>query len=555
MKKQRRVMFFTTLIGILIFASFFLMMYRFVKRTQVSDMQSLQSDYQEMKKNKDTKYLNRWAEDHNLTIVTDTSKSKNGLQKQVSDAVSVGQLSNTNPYKIQNYNNGKYIFYLLDSTVENHPKVMVKRYNSVWNYQNLLIPFTVIYFALLLILLWFQYRNYREQRDYIHAIVKKLKHIDNNEKTDSLITKEDTPYTELIHAVNALDKHNTKLVEDNKLQKRRFKSLIGHLPVGVMLLDENGNVILHNQTMAIILGRNIQDEKHSFVDDIQTYSLSRMIAHTLRKNRNHHREIQLFGDSNNFVDANVIRIAHSDESLEKQVIVILYDLTQVRQIEKKEIKFAHEVGKEIKSPVREIKDSLGNIVNKNDVEDENVKNIKSASKRLSELINDTSALTEMDQQTTNVLPDRVNTDRIVQNTLDGLQDEIKTKDLTINYEHRGNEWVSSDERDLTQIFQHLINNAIKYNNQSGSVHIITDHNEVENYLNITIADTGQGISKADQKRVFDRFYRADQEKAKQIGGTGLGLPIVKESVDELNGTINLKSSANQGTTFKVNIPL
>ena len=118
-------------------------------------------------------------------------------------------------------------------------------------------------------------------------------------------------------------------------------------------------------------------------------------------------------------------------------------------------------------------------------------------------------------------------------------------------DYQGNIWVSSYTSALTQIFHNLISNGVKYNRAHGQLQIQLNHNEVENYLEIKIQDTGCGIAPADQKHVFERFYRAN----KQSTGSGLGLAIVHEAVTALNGTINLTSQLNQGTTVQVHLPL
>ena len=436
----------------------------------------------------------------------------------------------------------------------NHQKIIVKKYQSLGQNLNLVVIFTLIYWVLSGILLIVQGRlMYRRER-YMKLIIRKLKNIEANEQTDSLVTQDNTPYAELIHAVNALDHHNASLVENNALLKRRFQGLMAHLPVGVMLLDADGNVILHNQAMALILGVNISNEPHPFVEDIQTYALSRMIEHTLRKNRNHHRQIQLYGDSEHYVDANVIRLTHSDEDLKRQVIVILYDLTPSRQIEQQQLDFVDNVSQELQPSVTQIINLSTTLLKQPEktiaASESQVQEIKSAADNLNELIADSQTLTTLDRQN-NALPDRINTQALIDQELKHYQAKIAALDLQVTTDYQGNVWVSSYTSALTQIFHNLISNGVKYNCAHGQLQIQLNHNEVENYLEIKIQDTGCGIAPADQKHVFERFYRAN----KQSTGSGLGLAIVHEAVTALNGTINLTSQLNQGTTVQVHLPL
>ncbi|AXX64813.1 GHKL domain-containing protein [Bombilactobacillus bombi] len=551
MRRQRRTIIITALVGILIYSFCLFILSQFVKQDQINHLAALKNDYQVLKKDTNRRSLASWADDHQLTVVTDSNHPQTTRQKQVHDVLQQNQLDNTNPYYLQHFRGQRYLLYLLDSTTNNRQRVMVKKYQSVWQHSNLVGLFSAIYLVLWLLIMAIQYFTYRQQRRYLHAIVQKLQQIKANEQTESLITKENTPYTSLIHAVNALDKHNQQQVETNSILKRRFQSLMGHLPVGVMLLDAEGNVLLHNQMLSIMLGKQIAENKHPFVDDIQTYALSRMIEHTLRKNRNHHRHIQLYGDSDRYVDANVIRIAHSSEDLEQQVIVILYDLTNIHQLQQQQLDFIDNVSEKLQPSVTAIIQNVDQLLQQTNSDNEILKQIRMQAQSLDELLDDTVTLNKLDHQE-NLLPDRVDTMELVKKALQQQQEQINKLHLKIERQWQGNSWVSSYQQELWEIFQNLISNAVKYNRVGGQVLIKVDHNEIENYLNITIKDSGIGIDAKNQKQVFERFYRVDKEHQQ---GTGLGLAIVQEAVQALNGTIELSSQINKGTLIDVHLPL
>ena len=101
------------------------------------------------------------------------------------------------------------------------------------------------------------------------------------------------------------------------------------------------------------------------------------------------------------------------------------------------------------------------------------------------------------------------------------------------------------------LFNNLISNAIKYNVKDGKVFINVAY--VNNKICIEVSDTGIGIPKVAQNRVFERFYRVDKGRSKKIGGTGLGLAIVKHIVNYYNGVITLESEVDKGTTIKLEL--
>ncbi|MBA1434430.1 sensor histidine kinase [Bombilactobacillus bombi] len=551
MRRQRRTMIMTALVGILIYSFCLFILSQFVQQDQINHLAALRNDYQLIKKEQRQRLLKAWANDHQLTIVSDVNQPQTLRQKQVHDALQQNQLDSANPYHLQHFRGQRYLLYLLDTTDNNHVQVMVKKYQTVWQHSNLVGIFSFIYMIFWLIILLAQYLTYRQQRRYLQAVVQKLQQIKANEQTESLITKENTPYTSLIHAVNALDKHNQHQVEANSLLKRRFQSLMGHLPVGIMLLDNQGNVLLHNQMLAVILGKQIATNQHPFVEDIQTYALSRMIEHTLRKNRNHHRQIQLYGDSDRFVDANVIRIAHSTEDLEQQVIVILYDLTPIHQLEQQRVDFLDKVSQKLQPSVQQMTTEIAQLLSTKQFDIQLVEQLQEQVQNLNELLTDTIALNHYSQQD-NTLPQRFNIEELIQQILTKQDSALKKRQLQVEVKIKGNKWISSYPQELQEIIQNLISNAVKYNKEHGQILVLSEHNEVENYLNLTVQDSGIGIAKAEQKQIFERFYQVNPQKK---SGSGLGLAIVQAAVQTLNGTIKLTSQLNQGTSVKVHIPL
>ncbi|UQS83311.1 sensor histidine kinase [Bombilactobacillus thymidiniphilus] len=556
MKRQRRTILLTACVGILVYIFCLVILTQFNKQEQIKHLVALRSDYQVFQANTNQADLNSWESDHQLKVVKLQPNSHNLLQKQVHDLLSQDQLNSKHPYQIGHYQGRKYLFYLLTTKDINQQQVLVKKYRSIWQASSLVTCFSVIYLCLWVLGFMVQYLTYRQQRKYIHALVHKLHNINDNQHTDSLITKDNTPYIELIHTVNALDKNYSQLAENNALLQRRFSSLLKHLPVGVMLLDDAGNVLLHNQAMATILGRELEDQVHPFVDDVQTYALSKLIKHTLKDNHSRHQEIQLFGGANRFVDANVIRIVPDDESLDQQVIVILYDLTNLHQIEQQQLDFVGNVSHELKTPLTAIMGFtdtlLQGALNDPVKAKEFLQIIQKETGRLSNLVDDSLALTTMDQAKTSA-PQTVDIAELINTALLQRRKRITALNLTVTKHFTGILQVQIAVDEITQIVTNLLSNAIKYNRQNGSIKIVVQQDQ--DYLNLIVQDSGRGIALEDQDHVFERFYRCDKSRNQQISGTGLGLAIVQQAVRKLNGTIKLASQLNKGTTVKVHLPL
>ena len=110
-----------------------------------------------------------------------------------------------------------------------------------------------------------------------------------------------------------------------------------------------------------------------------------------------------------------------------------------------------------------------------------------------------------------------------------------------------------DSKLMTIVFQNLLSNAVKYTPEGGEITLTVKKDE--GTMQITVSDTGMGIPKSQQEKIFSKLFRADNVRAKDTEGTGLGLYIVKAILDEAGGSVKLESEENKGTTFYVTMPL
>ena len=137
---------------------------------------------------------------------------------------------------------------------------------------------------------------------------------------------------------------------------------------------------------------------------------------------------------------------------------------------------------------------------------------------------------------------------ITEKLVKGLELKFKLKGLDLNYHYKGDEIITSDESLLVQIIYNLVNNAYKYTD-TGSIDLTLD--VTEETVKIVVEDTGQGIEKKHQANIFDAYYRVNPEAN---AGQGLGLYIVKNNVEALDGQIEVMSTANKGTTITIKLP-
>ncbi|HAX94409.1 MAG TPA: hypothetical protein DCY25_10785 [Bacteroidales bacterium] len=141
---------------------------------------------------------------------------------------------------------------------------------------------------------------------------------------------------------------------------------------------------------------------------------------------------------------------------------------------------------------------------------------------------------------------------IAKNAIVTVQPYAIQMEVSINLGLKSDVVIMADPTDMEIIFNNLVSNSVKYNKRGGKVDIVID--EDENDVLLLFADTGIGINESDKENLFSDFVRIKNEKTRNIGGSGLGLSIVKQVVDLYHGSITVESTPDVGTTFKVRLP-
>lgn len=213
--------------------------------------------------------------------------------------------------------------------------------------------------------------------------------------------------------------------------------------------------------------------------------------------------------------------------------------------------FTANVSHELKTPLTSIS-GYAELIETGMASDEDVirfaKGIHKNSNRLLTLINDIIRLSELDGTEYEEVFEKINLYQLAQACVDMLQLNAEKHNVTLKLE--GNEcYVLGNKQMLEEVLYNLCDNAIRYNNEKGVVTVQVFSKKERTIL--IVQDTGIGIPKKSQERVFERFYRVDKSRSKSTGGTGLGLAIVKHIIAKHHATIDLQSEVDKGTKITV----
>ena len=164
---------------------------------------------------------------------------------------------------------------------------------------------------------------------------------------------------------------------------------------------------------------------------------------------------------------------------------------------------------------------------------------------------DVIQISQLDEEKTPYVWEPVDVYQVCKNAFESLKE--KAQSMNVHLYICGDSMKMEAVRTLLEeAVYNVCDNAIKYNRNDGSVSIFLTQTAHE--IQIVVKDTGVGIPKEDQDRVFERFYRVDKSHSKEIGGTGLGLSICHTIVDRLGGKIGVESKENKGSTFWFTLP-
>jgi len=353
-------------------------------------------------------------------------------------------------------------------------------------------------------------------------------------------------YPELSPLISRIQMQNLTIQEqivELKKRQEEFSALTGSMSEGFLLLDKSSIVLSVNATAGRLLSVGEIGEKLTLHEEMQT-----AVTQALH---GQHTEIMLNRDGQTWeFIANPVMI-HGKAS---GAVLLLVNVTEREQRERLRQEFSANVSHELKTPLTAISgfaELLAQGLVPAEKSQEFAADIYKEAQRLIVLIDDIIQLSKLDEGGLQAEWEQVDLCTLAEDVLDTLHAAAEKNRIAMQITG-AHCTVRGIYRVLHEMVYNLCDNAIKYNQEGGSVTVSISQSEAG--VTLSVADTGIGIPYAEQDRVFERFYRVDKSHSKAVGGTGLGLSIVKHGAQIHRAAVSLESTPNAGTTITLDFP-
>ncbi len=347
------------------------------------------------------------------------------------------------------------------------------------------------------------------------------------------------------------------------LEHGQLKSLINSMTDGVIALDKKLKIVLYNGAALNILdlnssiqGRNI-DEVLRLVDNDKHPILIADLAHnatTATESRDYRLPYSDGSTSAIYLSIAPVHQRDGQEGVEGYVL-ILRDITHEKSLEEERSEFISVVSHELRTPITIAEGSISNAIltlTKGGDPEVLKKALTAAHDQvlfLANMINDLSTLSRAERGLLNLDIQTINIAQLLRNLEDNYKPVALEKSLELSLHIDPKlESIISSELYVKEILQNFITNAIKYTDKGG---VSIEARQTSQGVAVSITDTGIGISKLDQDKIFDKFFRSEDFRTRKNSGTGLGLYVTMKLVKIIGATVEVSSELNKGSTFTV----
>ena len=416
---------------------------------------------------------------------------------------------------------------------------------------SLIVVGFIIVVALLLL------ENRRDTRKLVQ-LNQKIKGLIAGDYSEVLDMQGSPEITDMTNSINDLSEVIRLTHENLEQETKRLSSILSYMTDGVLATNRRGQIITINDMATKQLGVKRDDVLNTSILDLldiaDEYDLRELITNVPELT------IDSQDENGEYVSLRVrFALIRRESGFISGLVAVLHDTTEQDKEERERRLFVSNVSHELRTPLTSVKsylEALDDGALSEPVAPEFVKVSLTETNRMMRMVTDLLSLSRIDNNTSHLDVELTNFTAFITYILNRF-DKIKNQDETKKYEIIRDYsitpiWVEIDTDKMTQVIDNIMNNAIKYSPDGGTITVSVRTTDVQ--LILSISDEGLGIPKQDLPKIFDRFYRVDKARSRAQGGTGLGLAIAKEIIKQHHGFIWAKSEYGKGSTFTIVLP-
>lgn len=417
-------------------------------------------------------------------------------------------------------------------------RLSVSQYSVLTLFLGMLRPVLIIALLAVVLALLLAYRLSKN-------IVTPLNKLNLDSPLSNKVYEELSPLLKRMDAQQRQLKHQS---EELKRKREEFETATENMSEGLIILNEKGVILSINRAAAKMLGLSEDSVGKDIFSEKTSVNLKEPTQIALSGKNT--EEVFALRDGNCQLLANPVS---TDGKVTGAALLVL-DVTEKERAEQMRREFTANVSHELKTPLQTISGYAELLANGMVADKDKTafsEKIYAEAQRMIRLIEDIIKLSNLDEGAVELTRETVDLYVTAENTVRSLLPAAKKANVTLSLNGENAEIYGIPQL-LTAVVYNLCDNAIKYNKDGGTV-FVSVKNNAENIV-LSVRDTGIGIPKEQQERIFERFYRVDKSHSKEVGGTGLGLSIVKHAAKLHDAKITLESEVGKGTGITVIFP-
>ncbi len=388
----------------------------------------------------------------------------------------------------------------------------------------------------------------------IDGLIKSAEKIAKGEEIEiSKIDGKRTQVDELVNAFSLMTNELKQNLNEMGKQKKQIETILLHMTDGIIAFDMEGKIIHINPAATQLLKLTTQDQQF---DEIFKKLHADINLEKIVYLENWTSSEQRINIGEKYV--NLLFAPFQDENGKPAgVIVVIQDITEHVKLDNMRKEFVADVSHELKTPITSIMgyaDTLLESEYDKEMQTKFLEVISSEARRMAKLVTDLLTLSRYDNKKIIKEESEFDLGELTKKCIERLRFEVEKKEHHIECFVTANvPPIHADKYGIERVILNIISNAIKYTPEKGTIKVYVGF--VYNDAYIKVIDSGIGIPEKDLGRIFERFYRVDKARTREMGGTGLGLPIAKEIITQNNGSIDIKSEPGKGTEVVIRIPV